>query len=202
MNRVVISLMLVTFLAFPAYAATTAKSGSAEILVADFNRGEAPNNLGGAYGPWNSDPNDPEQGCYLVDEADDYKDAKNGYCIRLDYDVQSKKPAFNGFWTKLNNLDVTGYDVLSFWVKGTPDGKFSTAFKVELKDSQGKRAVYSVTGVSKEWKEFAIEFKKTKAPMDWKKLTEFVVTFDDIVSTYKEGTIYLDQVVFKKKSAA
>lgn len=200
MNRTVICFLLVCFMIMPAFAATVSKSG--ELLVADFNRGEPPNNLGGGYGTWNSDPNDSEQGCYLVDEPDDYLDPKTGYCIRLDYDVQSKKPAFNGFFLKLKETDVTNYDILSLWIKGTPDGKFTTALKLELKDTEGKRAVYPVTNISKEWKEFQVNFKKTKAPMNWKKISEIVLTFDDIVSTYKEGTLYIDQVAFKKKQAA
>ena len=32
-------------------------------MVADFNSGTKPNNIGGDFGAWIKDPNDPMQGC-------------------------------------------------------------------------------------------------------------------------------------------
>ncbi|HNV85827.1 MAG TPA: carbohydrate binding domain-containing protein [Candidatus Omnitrophota bacterium] len=193
MKRLAICFLLVFLSASAAYA------GKGELVVADFNRGEAPNNVGGDYGTWNSSPKDPSQGCYMFAEPDDFKDPKEGYCIRLDYDVQSQSPAFNGFWMKLKGVDLSGYNVLSFWVKGTPDNKFTQRFKLELKDTEGKRAVYPVEGITPEWKEVRINFKSTTSPVNWKKMDELVLIFDDILATYKEGTIFIDQISFGKK---
>ncbi len=170
-----------------------------ELLVADFDRGEPPNNVGGSYGTWNHDPNDDSQGCYFFAEPDDFKNPTKGSCIRLDYDVQSKNPAFNGFWMKLNGIDISEYSTLSFWVKGTSDGKFTSRFKVELKDKEGKRSIYPVQDVTPDWKEVKIDFKDTKAGLNWKSMSELVIVFDDIVATYKEGTIFVDHFVFKKE---
>ncbi|MBI4550415.1 MAG: hypothetical protein HY714_05770 [Candidatus Omnitrophica bacterium] len=169
-----------------------------ELLVGDFNAGEPPNNVGGAYGTWNHDPNDDTQGCFYFHEPEDSQQNPDGFAIRLDYDVQSKNPAFNGFWIKLAGIDTSEFNVLSFWVRGGADGKFTTRFKVEVKDDQGHRAIYPVQGITAEWQEIRIEIKKTKSELNWKKMTEMVVVFDDIVATYKEGTIYIDQISFKK----
>jgi len=193
MKRLAISILCVLFFASAAHAA------KGELLVADFNRGEPPSNIGGDYGTWNSAPKDPSQGCYMFAEPDDFRDSKEGYCLRLDYDVQSQSPAFNGFWMKLKGVDLSGYDILSFWVKGTPDSKFTQRFKMELKDADGKRAVYPVEGITSNWKEIQINFKNTTSPVNWKNMSELVLIFDDILATYKEGAIFIDQVTFKKK---
>jgi len=169
-----------------------------DVVIADFDRGQPPNNLGGGYGAWNYDPEDGTQGCYYFDEPDDYKDPVNGFCLRLDYDVQSERPAFNGFWMKLKGLDVSKFDKLHFWVKGDEVGKFTTRFKVELKDQQGRRAVYPVNDVTVEWQEYVVDFKNTRSEVNWEKLEEFVVVFDDIVATVREGAIYLDHISFGK----
>lgn len=169
-----------------------------QLVIADFDKGEPPNNLGGPYGTWNHDPDDDSQGCYYFGEPDDYKDPAKGYCLRLDYDVQSKNPAFNGFWMKLKGLDASPYNFLSFWVKGGEEGKFTKVFKLELKDGEGKRAIFPVEGVSDKWQEIKINFKASKAQINWKNLSEFVLVFDDLLATYKEGTVLVDQVTLSK----
>lgn len=174
-----------------------------EFVVADFDRGEPPNNIGGDYGTWNHDASDPTQGCYFFAEPDDFRNPQEGYCVRLDYDVQSKNAAFNGFWMKLKDADVSEYDTLTFWVKGTKDGKFTSRFKLELKDGEGHRVIYPIEGVTSEWQEMKIDLKgiPSAANVNWKKMAEFVLVFDDLLATYKEGTVFVDHVVFKKGKA-
>ncbi len=177
---------------------STALYAADELVVADFDKGEPPNNIGGSYGSWNHDPQDDTQGCYMFAEPDDYKNPDKGYCLRLDYDVQSKNPAFNGFWMKLKGLDVSSFNVLSFWIKGGSEGKFTTRLKLELKDGAGRRAIYPIEGVTDKWQEIKINFKNTKSDANWKNVSELVLVFDDILATYKEGTILVDQFSFKK----
>ena len=159
------------------------------LVVADFNSGVKPNNLGQDWGAWNYDPSDPDQGC---------RDSIEARALRLDYDVQSSKPAFNGFWMRLGGLDVASYEWLSFQVRGGRDGKFTKRFKVELKNQKGERASYLVQVLSSEWQPIRIPFKKNPAVTDWSHLVEFVVVFDDVLATYKKGTIYLDEIEFQK----
>jgi len=159
------------------------------LVVADFNSGKKPNNLGQDWGAWNFDPSDPDQGC---------RDSIEAGALRLDYDVQSSKPAFNGFWMRLGGLDAASYEWLSFQVRGGRDGKFTKRFKVELKNQKGERASYLVQIRSSEWQPIRIPFKKNPAVTDWSRLVEFVVVFDDVLATYKKGTIYLDEIEFQK----
>ena len=167
------------------------------LIVADFNSGHKPNNLGQEWGSWNFDPNDPEQGFVDAIETDDFQ-SKSGFCIRMDYDVQSSKPAFNGFWMKLGNLDATPYEWFSFYVKGQPNGQFTKRFKFELKNAKGERAVYLANALSMNWQQIRVPFKKNQSIQDWSQLIEFVIVFDDILVTYKKGTLFLDEIEFQK----
>ena len=90
---------------------------SAEVVLADFNSGEKPNNVGGDFGTWDKDSSDSTQSCRGVIE-DTIKHGTNGYSFALIYDVDSPNAAFNGFWMKLNDIDLSSYGTLSFWVKG------------------------------------------------------------------------------------
>lgn len=176
----------------------TAIASSERLVVADFNSGTKPDNLGTDWGAWNYDPDDSEQGCRDTLERDDFKDQANGFSLRIDYDVQSQKPAFNGIWIKLGGLDAAPYEWLSFWIRGAADRKFTKRFKLELKNESGERAVYLVENITRKWKEIRIPFKKNGAVSDWSRLEELTLVFDDILTTYKEGTLYLDQIEFQK----
>ena len=167
------------------------------LIVADFNSGHKPNNLGQEWGSWHYDPSDPEQGFLDAVEADDYQ-SKSGHSIRMDYDVQSSKPAFNGFWMKLGNLDATPYEWFSFYIKGQSNGQFTKRFKFELKNAKGERAVYLANALSTNWQQIQVPFKKNQNVTDWSQLTEFVIVFDDILVTYKKGTLFLDEIEFQK----
>ena len=174
-------------------------AGSDETLViADFNSAQKPNNLGYDWGSWDYDPEDAEQGSWDALEPDDYQQPQKGYCVKIDYDVQSPKPAFNGFWMKLGDLDGSSYEWLSFYVRGAADGRFTKRFKVELKNKAGERAVYLVNQVTSAWQEIRIPFRKNPSIAEWRHLTELVIVFDDLLATYKEGALYFDQFQFEK----
>lgn len=169
-----------------------------ELVVADFDTGDKPNNLGGDFGSWDKDPNDETQAMQMSFESDDALGDKLGYSIRLDYDVDSPNPAYNGFWMKLNNLDATAYDTVNFYVKGSAEAGFTKRLKIELKDSTMKPSPFIIAGLSDQWQKFSIPFEKFRRVKSWDGLTEFVVVFDDINSNPKTGTIFLDQVTFSK----
>ena len=87
-----------------------------ELVIADFNSGMKPNNIGGDFGTWDYDPNDNTQTCEMEFSPLNIHTGENGYCLKLAYDVQSPNPAFNGLWMQLEGKDVTRYNRLSFWV--------------------------------------------------------------------------------------
>ncbi|MDD5085850.1 MAG: hypothetical protein PHE61_07410 [Candidatus Omnitrophica bacterium] len=175
---------------------------SAELVVATFDRGEPPNEVGGNYGAWNYNVKDPSQHCYAAPEPDDPVNPEKGYSIRLDYDVLSKQPAFNGFWMGLGGIDISDYDTLSFWVKGDEACGFTTRFKLELKNAFGEKDTYCVRDIGPEWKEVTLDIKKDVSQIDWSNMTELVIVFDDIMSTKKTGSVCIDHFVFRKSTSS
>ena len=167
-----------------------------ELVVADYDTGDKPNNIGGDFGGWDKDPNDDTQGTQMSFEPDDAMGDPAGYAIRLDYDVDSPNPAYNGFWMKLNGEDATAYNTLTFYVKGDAGAGFTKRLKLELKDMTNKPSPYIVTGITDQWKKVSIPFEKFRRITDWKSLNELVFVFDDINSSPKTGTIFIDQVAF------
>lgn len=165
-----------------------------ELVIADFNTGDKPNNLGGDFGSWDKDPSDETQSSKMSFESDDALGEPTGYSLRLDYDVDSPNPAYNGFWMKLGNLDATSYNALNFYVKGDPEKNYTKRVKIELKDSSNQPSQYIVAGLTGEWQKISIPFDQFKRIKDWTALGEFVVVFDDINSSPKAGSILIDQV--------
>jgi len=170
------------------------RSNAAILKVADFDSGEKPNNLGGDLGAWNKDPTDLTQMC-TDSFSSEVKCGDKGYSLKLAYDVDSPNPAYNGFWTKLQNQNLKDYKELVFFVKGDGEKGFTPRFKVELKNPT-QVASFLVTGVTSEWQKVVIPFQKFKAITDWNQMTEFVIVFDDLTSNPKEGVIYVDDVYF------
>lgn len=170
-----------------------------ELVVSDFDTGDKPNNIGGDFGGWDKDPNDETQGTQMSFEPDDALGDPAGYAIRLDYDVDSPNPAYNGFWMKLNGTDASKYNTINFYIKGDASAGFTKRVKIELKDMSNKPSPYIVSGITDQWQKISIPFEKFRRITDWKALNEFVVVFDDINSNPKTGTIYIDQVTLSKE---
>ena len=186
----VVLAMLVTLAAAVSYAA--AKS-SDELIIADFNSGEKPNNIGGDFGAWNKDPADFSQGCTeSFDSANRHGDT--GFAMKLDYSVESKNPAYNGFWMALNNLDASKYDNLAIWVKGDAKTGYTTVFKVELKNAAKQVGRYYITNVTDQWQEIVIPLSEFKGLTDLSNMTELVIVFEDRIASNKKGVIYVDDI--------
>ena len=176
-----------------------AAGGGSQLVIADFDSGDKPNNIGRDYGFWDKDPNDETQFSQMAFEGDDAKGNASGYSIRLDYDVDSPNPAYNGFWMKLNGEDATPYNTVSFYVRGDKEKGFTKRLKIELKDMSNQPSPYIVTGITDQWQKISIPFEKFRKVKDWTAMNEFVVVFDDINSNPKSGTIFIDQIVFEKQ---
>jgi len=197
-----ISLLILLFFIFLLHYSIFKKNDSAsflnreEFVIADFNtiptetNAPAFNNINGQYGIWNRYEDDITQQCTLSFSENDY--FKNGYAIMLDYDVNSPNPAYNGFWMKLNDIDLTAYNTLHVCIKGNgPD--FTNRLKIELKDDF-TTAAFIVDGITEDWNKFSIPFEKYKKIQNWTSMQEFVIVFDDINSRPKSGSILIDHI--------
>ena len=168
---------------------------SATLLVDDFDRGEKPNALGGDFGSWDKDPNDATQKCTIAfDKAGALGGV--GYSLRLDYDVDSPNPAYNGFWMKLQDIDLSNYNKVTFYVRGDASRGFASQIKVELKNSK-EVGRYLLKGITDQWQQVSISLKDFAGLASMKGMTEFVIVFDDLTSTKKVGSIYIDEVAFE-----
>jgi hypothetical protein len=190
-----VALMVVGF-GVATYAAAPKTS---ELVIADFDTGDKPNNIGGDFGGWDKDPNDESQGTQMSFDTDDSQGDAAGYSIRLDYDVDSPNPAYNGFWMKLNGEDATAYNTLNFFVKGDAKAGYTKRFKIELKDMTNKPSAYIVSGVTDQWQKISIPFEKFRRIENWNALNEFVIVFDDINSSPKTGSMLIDQITLSKE---
>ncbi|MCX5657319.1 MAG: hypothetical protein NTZ48_03715 [Candidatus Omnitrophica bacterium] len=117
------------------------------LLVADFDSGVKPNNVGGDFGAWSKDPVDFTQGCF-DSFVSTVRHGDAGYSVQLMYDVASDNPAYNGFWMRLNGADLSAYRKLSFWVKGDELRGYTKVFKIELKNKQNNVGKYYFTDVT------------------------------------------------------
>ena len=200
MSVVLVALMVFGFgiTARSAFAASK-PAANGELMIADFNTGDKPSNIGGDFGAWNKDPNDETQGCLMSFDKDDANGDASGYSIRLDYDVDSPNPAYNGFWMKLNGEDATAYNTLNLYVKGDAKAGYAKRFKIELKDMTNKPSAYIVSGVTDKWQKISIPFEKFRRIENWNALNEFVVVFDDINSSPKKGSIFIDDISLSKQ---
>jgi hypothetical protein len=195
-NKITVAVVLVLFASFAIGGISTSLHAEAGLVIADFDTGDKPNNIGGDFGAWDKDPNDETQSAGIEFAAEDAIGDELGYSLQLSYDVDSPNPAYNGFWMNLNNLDATAYNALTFYLKGDDAQGYTQRVKIELKDS-GKASPFILRGVTGEWQKFSIPLEKFRQIKDWSALTEFVVVFDDINSNPKVGGLFLDHVAFE-----
>lgn len=173
----------------------------AEILkIADFDRGEKPNLISGDYGAWNKTEWDRTQFCnesFTSDPRIVY--GGKGCSLALDYDINSPNhPAYNGFWMRLEKIDLRPWKYLWFYVRGQPGVPFADKFVVEIKNMKGKIAKFIVEGVTTEWKQVIIPLSQMNKDADFSEAYEFTIVFDEKITTVKEGRIYIDEFYLYK----
>jgi len=167
------------------------------LMIDDFDDGAKPNNIGGDLGAWERDPADETQSCreYFTSET---KVGEKGYAMKIDYDVDSPSPAYNGYWTKLQGINVTPYKNFVFYVKGDEKDGFTTQFKIELKNEKKELGRYYVKGVTSDWQKVVVPLTNFVGITDFSNMTEFVIVFEDRIATDRDGAIYIDNLHFTK----
>lgn len=174
------------------------ESFPATLVIADFDSGKVPNNVGGEFETWNKDPNDATQVCN-INFNPEIRHGDKGFSLQIDYDVDSPSSAYNGLWMKLQDRDISRYSNLTFWIKGDEAAGFSSKIGLELRDSKGEIGRYTLSDITKDWQEVSIPIKEFSGLADAGSVSEFMIVFDDMTcSDKKQGTIYIDDITFVK----
>jgi hypothetical protein len=175
-------------------AALLAAVSAQAVLIADFDKGSKPNNVGGDFGAWDKDTSDKTQ--YAREGFDNVNTRTgSGYSMRVTYDVDSPSAAYNGFWMKLDSVDGSKLKNLVFWAKGDERKGCTSRIKVELKTASERGAFY-IDGVNASWTKFQIPLESFNVS-DLTALDEIVFVFEDHTSSPKEGILYLDDIAIE-----
>ena len=174
-------------------------SSAQKLMIADFNRGKKPNLIGGDFGAWDKNELDRSQYCvesFTANPKIVY--GSRGCSLRIDYDVDSANtPAYNGFWMKLEKIDLVPYNYLTFYVKGDKKRGFSTDFSLIVKNTEKQKASFMVRGVDENWQKILIPLDAMKKDGNFTETTELLIVFDENVVTKKVGTIYIDNITLE-----
>lgn len=170
---------------------------NAPFILFDYDNRITTNTLDGSSGSFDFKPEDENAYCNIKYEKD--KDLHlEGSHLCITYDVSSTETAFNGWWTKLNYVDLSEFGALSIIIKGDLSKGFSDAFKIELKN-QTQIIEYIVFGISDQWQEIVIPFHNFEGDLSsfkWKKVEELVIVFEDWRVWPQEGRYYIDDIKF------
>lgn len=176
---------------------------SATILVVDdFDGGVFYNNVGGGAGVSNNKGNPGEfcNGEMVLDE----KTGTGNLFLQLTYHINfiqntcGESDNFTGYWSKLNDLDVSDYSYLTLYVKGDKKAGYPKAFWVELENADGASRI-QVKEITGEWQKFKIPLEEFPDFEDKTKLSEFRIIFDETGSVDKDkGVVYIDNIAFEQ----
>ena len=186
-----------------------------EAVIDDFEDDEPKNYMEGENGTWNLTPDDEEVS--VSNETVFAQGVGGSKALKITYDVDSKEVAKVGYWTKLREFDATGYDHLSFDVRGDSQVGFTNVFLIELKKYKNAERIdkikgtYIIHNVTPEWQTVQIPlnmftglFDQTnpdiwKNPMLARKnLDELVVNLESRRVSAKTGVLYFDNFKFIK----
>ncbi len=163
------------------------------LLVEDFDAGMPPNYLGGDYGAWDSAPDDPSQSAEIFFD-NNIRMGDGGYSLKIEYDVDSTNPAFNGLWMKMEGESFEPYEHIVFWIKGDSDAGFTERLRLELKNSAGETGSYVLSGITDEWQEIRVPLRNFRGVRDLSEVDELVFIFEDAFVTQKKGAVNIDNI--------
>jgi hypothetical protein len=161
------------------------------LVVADFDRCQSTNNLGGAMGPAYNPP-DRLTESYIAE-------AGRGCVARLAFDIVG----WSAFWLKLQGADLRPYQALRFDVRADPQPGNPDQIKVELKRSQGTEiGIAYIDGMAADWSTVRVDLTDLR-PADahsplatWAGMEDLVFVFEAAKSG-SERRVYLDNIIFE-----
>lgn len=190
------------------------------LILCDYNKGTLFTGGGGLTG---GDEGLPGTTFATIISDDGFALGNSGYALHLDYEVENLGE-FSFYWMKLGKelpgkpgtselVDLTNYNYLSFWIKGTePTGNIKIELHQETNSDNmftfGKditsfvyaNAYIRNGAVTDNWDKVVIPLEDFKGITDWSKMLELVFVFENRTGN-KKGMIYLDDIMFGYRSA-
>ncbi len=165
------------------------------ILVDNFNQKKDKNNLKQPVYTFQDSHTDGGGVVHALFNTEDA--AGYGHSLALSYDVSVPK-AYGGYVTTLPNLDLRGFQSLSFSVKGREIGQ---DFLIGIRDSVGNESkiplsVYLPEKIDTEWKQVFIPLIAFSDTFDWSGVENLSFSFTH--DTQTKGTILIDNIQFHK----
>lgn len=159
-----------------------------KLSIADFDEGEAI----GLFSVSSRDPMDEDQWIKMNWDHDDAIGKAGGKSLRLDYDVDSNESAKATFWMRLNDQDLSQYDTLHLYLKGSEGSRGNIT--VQFVDGNYHPSPYVIGRIEDHWKEFQIPLKRFTRIHDWSTIQEFDIVIDDMNAIPKEGSLWVDEI--------
>lgn len=126
---------------------------------------------------------------YQVNEA--------GGGVKIIFDVDSSRPAMGGYWLKINEYDLSGYETLHLMLRAVSTPPFNGNVALQFTDENNRRSPYILSGVRNEWKEFEVPLRKFSRISDWSCVKKFEIVIDDIQARPKEGILFIGEMFLK-----
>lgn len=169
--------------------------GESLLMLDDFESKRYVNKLGGGGGAWEKFPYDTAEYCHssFVDET---WNGQQNTVLRLQYSATDFD--YNGYYTKLNGLDLRPYQEITFWIRGGKEFRPSTV-KLQIKTIL-RSAYFYVTGITDKWQRITIPFSSFENfgnINEWKRASELIIVFEGQKTGSAGGVAYFDDLAFK-----
>ena len=163
------------------------------LLVDNFNQKKATNALGGATTIFSDGKKARLENTFSEKDA-----VGKGHALALSYDV-SDSGSYAGYVTGLQNLDLRGYQSLTFFIKGT---EVSQDIQVGLKDASDHESKVIVSHYLPEkmkttWQKVTIPLVAFSRVLDWGKLKNLSFSVENRL--HGKGVLFVDNVEFQKE---
>ena len=170
-------------------------TASSRKIVDDFNDGSDPNLLGGGTGTWTK-----SGGTVSTSYNSSVRRGSSGYGYQIDYAVSTPDDEA-GYWTGLNSQDVSRYQEVSFWIKGS-NGEEKV--KAGLKDNNNNETKLLVNNylpegkITTSWQQVVIPLADFFSVANWGSMGNFSLTFNNGYGSPYSGTVYIDDIRFAR----
>lgn len=155
------------------------------LTIADFDRCNNVNNLGGEMGAA-YDPNQPSR------LTESYVSAPQRGCVaRLEYHLADD--GWMAFWIKLRDADLAPYNTLSFWARA--DNAVAVTLKMELKPAGTDQIAFvdQPLNLTENWQRFSIPLQRFSLPSR-AQMNELVFTLEARQFGAPDGVLWLDAI--------